>query len=206
MRNRVIHEGHLTPHFEKVTNTHMCAKLTVMREPVERVVSAFYFHKRENHSLEEWQNCLHTHCWLDYEYRNDVTRRFAARTQWWSSLERGQYLADRRDGEAGNERLLNLTEADMESAQEKLMALDAVCFLDNLKGCVNRFVRDRFGLDTVQWPSENLNRARRSKQDVTDELRREIADANALDVRLYEWALRTFRFEDGASAGSTSTE
>jgi hypothetical protein len=100
--------------------------------------------------------------------------------------------------------LLNMTEADLESAQQRLLTLDAVCFLSNIKNCVNRFVHGTFGLDDVQWPSENLNQARRSKEDVTDELRQEIADVNALDVRLYDWALQTFRFEDGASASSSS--
>jgi Sulfotransferase family len=199
VRNRIIHEGHLTPHFEKVTFTHKCAKLTVMRDPLERVISAFYFHKRENHSLAEWENCLHTSCWLDFEYRNDMTRRFAGRSRWWNSLDRRGYLNDYQKGGLDNEMLINVTEADLEAAQKRLLTLDAVCFLTNLKPCVDRFVRDTFGLDEVAWPSENLNKARRSKKDVTDELRTEISEANQLDIRLYEWATKTFHFENVTS-------
>jgi Sulfotransferase family len=203
VRNRIIHEGHLTPHFEKVTFTHTCAKLTVMRDPLERVISAFYFHKRDSHSLAEWENCLHTSCWLDFEYRNDMTRRFAGRTRWWNSLDRRGYLDDYRNGGLDNEMLINVTEDDLEATKERLRTLDAVCFLTNLKPCVDQFVRNAFGLDEVAWPSENLNKARRSKRDVTGELRVEISEANQLDIRLYEWASKTFHFENVSSEPET---
>lgn len=44
----IIHTGHITPQFLTLSGTHHCYRMTVLREPVSRVVSLFYYHKSRN--------------------------------------------------------------------------------------------------------------------------------------------------------------
>ena len=50
-----LHQGHVTPYFAEKTHTQQCWTLTVLRHPVDRVISAFYYH---GHASQEWPACL----------------------------------------------------------------------------------------------------------------------------------------------------
>lgn len=39
----VLHAGHITPRFLEVTRTQSCLRLTVLREPIDRVISLHFF-------------------------------------------------------------------------------------------------------------------------------------------------------------------
>jgi len=229
----VVHEGHITPLYESLTDTRQCAKLTVLRDPVDRVVSAFRSHPHTNHSIDVLRACLATTttppqqqhrttttgdgphfvtsagpCPWDFEYRNDVTRRFANRGRWWNSFERDRYLLQqrrqqlpqRRPGDGMEEKedglvlVLEPSEDDLDRAMMRLRTMTAVCFLSDLAGCMERFVRRTYGVEQPFGPDLMYNVGPGDGMGpITPTLRREIARANALDVRLYEWALETFQ-------------
>ena len=182
---QMIHKGHITPNFEKVTGTESCAKITVLREPVDRVVSAFYFH---GHKDKDWTSCLHgtlDKCKLQYEYINDVVRRFANLGTWWNSFKPSKYVV----GTLPND----LSHAALEKAKERLDKFDYVCFLPDLRDCLQRFTKTVFGVD-VKLPEDikKLPLGGGKKKEVSDELRRQIEKANKLDVELYQWAQGRF--------------
>jgi len=198
--HNMIHKGHLTPNFEAMTGTQNCAKFTVLRDPVDRVVSAFYFHK---HRDDEWDDCLHSSpespelrpgtngkCRLQHSYVNDMTRRFANRGSWWTSFQFDKYIVGRMPHDVDDDAY--------RMAKERLDKFDGVCFLGpDLRECLRRFVRDTFGAD-VKLPDEDVKKLPKGggeRKEVSGELRRQIAAANRYDVMLYEWAKD--RFKDG---------
>lgn len=182
--DQFIHEGHITPGFENYTNTQNCYKVTVLREPIDRVISAFYFH---GHKHEHWYRCLYERCWKQFEYINDVVRRFAGKTNWWHSFNEEKYVV-------GEELPPNdLTTTDLEAAKQRLLSFDAVCFLHNMTACFQEFVDDTFvGLNvTFSDQIKRKNKGERKKP-VKEALRQKIGQVNSLDVQLHEWAVETF--------------
>jgi hypothetical protein len=93
----VLHAGHITPRFLEVTGTQSCLRLTVLREPVDRVISLYFFllDKRRQAAgtttttttttpavvAPAWQDCLFNRnsqmCMSWHQYQNEVTRLFA---------------------------------------------------------------------------------------------------------------------------------
>lgn len=186
----VIHIGHLTPHFEEVTHTQACYKMTLLREPVDRVISAFNFHL---HQQYDWGPCLEKRCRLWHEYHNDVVRRFAARGSAWHSFSLESYLGDQEDKQDEMESSL------LADAQRSLESLDFVCFLDNIRGCIEQVSRVLFqvtngkgGPNKVLSFEDTVVNKNKRRGRVSTTMKQHIAKANALDMQLYEWALERF--------------
>ncbi|KAL7461123.1 hypothetical protein ACHAXS_001552 [Conticribra weissflogii] len=102
--NNTVTTGHFTTIlFDKSLHSESCFKMTVLREPVSRAISAFFYHK--HNYPRDVDSCLSTGdvdtsrkgtrpCRLQWQYSNDMTRRLAGLpdTKWLTFLE-DQYLA-----------------------------------------------------------------------------------------------------------------
>jgi type II secretory pathway pseudopilin PulG len=181
IREKAIHIGHLTPTFLKETATQNCLTVTMLREPVDRVVSAFYYHK---HKTSEWESCLKhdTPCRYAHEYQNDVTRRFSSNVTW-NSYNQEVYSA----GKVDRERL--------ERAQQFLMDTDLVCFLDQFDDCKRELLAMANLTGTVPssaGPKDTINVGKK-RENITAATRSKIELVNSLDIELYEWAVQQFR-------------
>ena len=80
---------------------------------------------------------------------------------------------------------VELTREHLDRAQERLMAIDVVGFQDRFEAFCAELTR-RFAWDL--GPPIFMNRT--SPVPISDDLRRRVADDSALDVELYEFALR----------------
>jgi hypothetical protein len=186
----VIHIGHLTPRFEAETHTEHCAKLTLLREPVDRVLSAFYYH---GHKTEDWQKCLQATqsagdaknekqpCKLWWEYTNDVTRRFAAHGDGatWNSYVVEKYLKDDP-----------LTLLSYQQAEATLAKFQFVCFIEDIRACISKL--GRYYGQALKLPEDVVRNVNLKRGEVPDELKQRIAEHNWMDVKLYQWAQAKF--------------
>ena len=177
---QVIHRGHLTPAFLNFASNQKCLTFTMLREPIDRVISAFYFHK---HVTREWNSCLknNTPCKHSHEYKNFVTRMFSSNATWTSYDEKAFTAA-------------TLDRKHLQKAQQFLLNMDLVCFLDDIDNC-KRDLLAAANLTQIipanaESKRENVNKKR---ENVTAATRREIKLANELDLELYEWAVQQFQ-------------
>ncbi|GKZ01274.1 hypothetical protein MPSEU_001078400 [Mayamaea pseudoterrestris] len=177
----VVHMGHMTRQFERETQTQHCTKMTLLREPVDRVISAFYYH---GHNDSDWQACLSVNasksCRLWWEYSNDVTRRFTTNHETWNSYVTLKYLSNDP-----------LTSRSLQEAQESLQQFDFVCFIDNMRDCILR-LGQHYGVHLHLPAAELVYNVNARRNNVTDEWKERIAAHNYMDVALYEWAQSQF--------------
>lgn len=191
-RPGIIYTGHFTPQFLDLSDTHHCYKMTVMREAVDRVVSAFYYYNFSS----DWSSCLHKNredlCPHFWNYQNDVVRLLSNQTKTWNSYDTREY------------KILQPNVTSLKAAKRFLESLDLVCFMDQLEHCRERVlqllhIEPHQGM--LQHPQntsiskgidhQNKNSRRRP---VNTSLWRKLQDLNSLDVELYNWARRRYSF------------
>lgn len=179
--HHAIHIGHVTPAFLQQTSTEQCLRFTVLREPIDRVTSLFYFLQRtkgyHNNTLEACFDPFtnsNSQCQYWYQHQNEMVRQLSNDRYW-----------DNQEVDYGRTRITGPAVAD---AQEFLADTDMVCFLDNLDACIQRMF-GILGLPPPTLGAKNVNAQRSSPPDqVLDRMRA----VNEYDVQLYEWALARF--------------
>ena len=199
--NHTFITGHFTPAiFELNESTKKCFKMTVLREPVDRAVSAFFFHQ---HEPEEVDKCLTSkmrrvnksiskmrkNCRLWWQYSNDMTRQIAglSDTKWHTGLEDPYMISS----------ITNQTHLDR--AKEHLEKdFDAVCYLHDLPSCAEKVMK-AFHLNAndldVSMMVADKNSAFRTKsrpKKVDDEIIEKFRKVNNIDLELYNWTLSRF--------------
>lgn len=172
----VVHIGHLTMQFEQETQTQHCARMTLLREPVDRVISAFYYHM---HKESDWEDCLQHNCRLWWEYTNDMTRRFMNHGATWNSYVVNKYVQNDP-----------LTQQSYVEAQENLKTFHFICFIENMRDCVLR-MGQHYGVE-LDLPAKLVENVNKRRREVPDELKKRIAEHNSMDVSLYNWAKSKF--------------
>lgn len=189
---RVIHDGHITPGFLDLVDTSSCFRVTILREPVDRAISNFYYHRlwhnRGNTSWITWDSCLNESatkaaCPSAKDYHNLLVRQYSV-VSTWNTFDK---IAFRR---------LPVDRKSLQAAKDFLKGMDAVCFMHDLQSCRERVAA---GALPVNLRAQLLNtRASGAKknahkhENVTDEVRQRLVEANKLDIELYEWAVREF--------------
>jgi len=194
-RHQVVHVGHVTASFPTATHMQHCLRITVLREPMQRVASLYRFLLRHSPAGSmAWEPCLNQqnrsscHAW--HQFQNEVTRLFSVSdVQLWNAV-----TAEPRYTE---QPLIDITVA---AAMKTLCGMHFVCFMDRLAEC-ERAVRRLVGrnVSTVGGagnesviPKLNADRSSRSGANVSTERLAQAQAANLLDIQLYDWARRTF--------------
>ncbi|KAL7504692.1 hypothetical protein ACHAXN_002274 [Cyclotella atomus] len=191
--------GHFTTLlFQEQPKFRDCFKVTLLREPVDRSISAYFFH---GHKAREIDYCLQNplqsrRCRYHWQYSNDMTRQLAgSRDRKWNT-----YF----------EHPINVpppNRTHLESAKMKLMTdFDLVCFTDDLPSCATG-VLDAFHLNRNEANAnltEGLSHMTATVKDefyVTKTRPKQLDNTtmtkfikvNELDLELYNWAVDHFR-------------
>jgi hypothetical protein len=195
--NRATHVGHILPHFLDLTNTHECKRMTILRDPIDRVISLFYY---QEHSETMWTDCLFgkkdndndESCPLRHQYRNDMTRMFTGNGTvpgtWTAFGMQLQQLPGNNTNAS-----INTDRSVLQDAKQFLLDIDLVCFLDDFDRC-EADLRKMLELEAIKEaapPAPALNIGNNTKI-ITKELLTKMLSVNKLDVELYDWAVLNF--------------
>lgn len=209
--NRTLTLGHFTTQlFEEQPAFRECFTITVLREPVDRAISAFYFH---GHRKGQIEGCLQVAsnetntrfqrkyrgkkiCRSNWQYSNDMTRRFAG-----GSLDMSW---NTRAGSRFYKPVPNETHVD--DAKLQLRLFDLVCFTHDLPKCADGVLRKfhlsreshddeqiRIGLEHMTPKVDPRWKTTNRPEELEESDREKFRGANDLDIELYDWALETFR-------------
>lgn len=165
--------------------------LTVIREPVDRTLSVFFFRKQQGKLAKETT----LEDWIAVRPDQDV---------WHVDNGQVRYLA----GEGG--RILDVpiggvTREHLELAKQRLEAMFFVAIMERFDESMVLFRR------TLKWRKVNYGRSnvtkqRKKKDEITPEHRALIARHNKLDTELYQFALELFERRIAASGEGFADE
>ena len=183
--------------------------LRILREPVDRAISAFYFH---GHRKGQIEGCLQVAsnetntrfqrkyrgrkiCRSNWQYSNDMTRRFAG-----GSLDMSW---NTRAGSRFYKPTPN--ETHVHDAKLQLRLFDLVCFTHDLPKCADGVLRKfhlsreshddeqiRIGLETMTPKVDPRWKTTNRPEELEESDMEKFRVANDLDIELYGWALETF--------------
>ena len=214
--NRTFTLGHFTTRlFDEQPAFRKCFTITVLREPVDRAISAFYFHKHRTGQIE---GCLQVAasstnnnntqfkqkysgkkiCRSNWQYSNDMTRRLAG-----GSLHGMSW--NTRAGSRFTKPIPNASH--VHDAKLQLRLFDLVCFTHDLSKCADGVLR-AFRLsresqhnddERIQVSLEHMspkvdprwkttNRPDKLEESAMEKFR----EVNDLDIELYDWAIEKF--------------
>lgn len=183
--NHTFIAGHFTTRlFELNPAMEQCYTLTVLRDPVDRAISAFFYHGRQY--PEDVDPCLNLNgtypeksCEHQKQYSNGMI----------------QQLSGIPSPKRKNFRTL------LEHSKTNLgKYFDAVCFLDELPSCMERvmkafgigpLVQQEFGMkiSTLSLNKENKYRTESRPEELDNDTMTKFRDANQLDQELYDFAM-----------------
>jgi hypothetical protein len=169
-----------------------CTYVTVLRQPLDRTVSSFYFQRQEGLIKPD----LPIERWIYEDHPHRV---------WYADNAQVRYLAGER-GEIVDVPNGQCTAAMLERAKQRL----AKEFL--LFGLSERFdesmvlLRRRLGWRSCAYGRTNVTRRRRRVDELPVETLDLIRERNALDIDLYDWAAQRFQEQVQAEGASFEEE
>ena len=213
--NRTFTLGHFTTRlFDEQPAFRKCFTITVLREPVDRAISPFYYHKHRTGQIE---GCLQVAsstnnnntqfkqkyrgkkiCRSNWQYSNDMTRRLAG-----GSLHGMSW--NTRAGSRFTKPIPNASH--VHDAKLQLRLFDLICFTHDLSKCADGVLRAfrlsresqhndderiRVSLEHMspkvdpRW--KTINRPDKLEESAMEKFR----EVNDLDIELYDWAIEKF--------------
>ena len=132
-----------------------CFIMTILREPVDRAISAYFFH---SHLEKEIPTCLNDNvterltCYLHWQYSNDITRTLSISKKLdWVRYKWGLIPLRFPDKfkktktkvkKAKRYGVIPVTQSELDNAKTNLQKYyDLVCFLDDLESCTDRLLK-----------------------------------------------------------------
>ncbi|KAL3910174.1 MAG: hypothetical protein SGILL_007799, partial [Bacillariaceae sp.] len=205
--HKKIYFGHIFPtNFINATDTSTCYKMTMLREPIDRVISNFYYSDFKEERWPEVWSPLDKECGNTPELHRDanslingIARMLGMAWDFghWNVLQQVNKLC-RYTYDPTPDRTLD-------RAKQVLQDMDLVCFLDDYEACLQR-VNEMLGLpvlEAVKVPHVNVDKTKKNEAEgllsphdlamANQTLRSLIASANQLDVELYQWAVARFK-------------
>jgi PIN domain nuclease of toxin-antitoxin system len=191
---RATHVGHILPHFLDLTSTHKCRRMTILRDPIDRVISLFYYQK---HNETMWNDCLFGEsdndesCPVRHQYQNDMTRMFTGDGTvpgTWTAFGMQLEVPGNKTNASASGR--NMDHSALQDAKQFLLDTDLVCFLDDFDRC-EADLRKMLELEVTSEVPPALN-VRNKPKIITNKLLSKIRSVNELDVELFEWAVLNF--------------
>lgn len=169
--------GHFTPDFRRKLRefgmTRNCYEATVLRDPLERVASALYYHHPQENQNLYTQRMSHPSA-DNVEYFDDICRRFDHSTSWnsYDKSYRNSYRIP----------------CDLTKAKAQLSALDFVLFTSDYQKTLTT-LGAIFGNQTLPSSSAVENSSKNPGfRKLKPKLRSLIRKANKEDSLLYSWA------------------
>ena len=200
--NRTFTKGHFTTRLFVLNPDFLrCYKLTVLREPIDRAVSAFFYHK---HKLDDVDTCL-----VDGSDHTDDTERrckYDDRRQYSNGIVRqlaGLHPENSNGFVDTSRRPANRTH--LEHAKQNLdKYFDTVCFLDdNLPVCMERVMKHfhmtpieekYLNVTSLRLNKDNQYRTKSRPHNIDDMTVEKFQQANKLDIELYNFAKSRYNY------------
>ena len=152
-----------------------CAVVTLLRDPVDRIVSAYYYSNESVGSFEILEQ-YHARRYYDIGFDNAMTRIISGR----AALDP---VAARQD--ATTEHFPMVTEADFEAAAGNLDGYLVVGTTEQFDETLLVLGRDlRWSLSDLLYTPVNVTASRPAQSNMSDALREKILDWNRYDARL----------------------
>ncbi|KAL7462550.1 hypothetical protein ACHAXS_002934 [Conticribra weissflogii] len=200
--------GHFsTKIFEYNNMSHKCFTMTLLRNPIDRAISAFFYHGHKY--PDDVDECLYytdtsnetgqrpfekKTCKFKSQYSNDMTRRLCGMngTKW------NSYLEDKYFSPTPN--ILDLQQAK-DNLEKKF---DAICFLDYLSSCVGKIRRplqnfqqsvkrgDESSFAIMKTNNGNKFRTKTRPKILDSDTMDRFYYLNSLDIELYHWSMEKF--------------
>jgi len=155
-----------------------CTYITMLREPVDRTLSTYYFLK-SNNSLPENMTIER---WMD-EYR--------ANRVWFADNAQIRYLAAEH-GEIIDVPPGQVTPDVLERAKQHIENHFTLVGLSEQFDASMVLLRRRLGWRSVAYGKSNVTRNRRRKDELPESTLELIRERNSLDMALYNWAVERF--------------
>lgn len=184
-----------------------CFVMTVLREPVDRAISAFFFH---GHRTTELERCLSNssdtrkRCKLYWQYSNDMTRYFAGTQEVpWNTYWMGG---------RGSKVVPEPTNTSLHNAKQGLNDyFDLVCFLHDLPTCAERLMsafalNGNIDVSTMTKNKQSQFKTKARPDDLGSADLQTFQKANAIDKNLFEWARAHFQSNTTTSSSSSGDE
>jgi hypothetical protein len=198
--NGIFVQGHFSTDIFRVhPELQECFTMTVLRQPVDRAISAFLYH---DHRPSQLDSCLSSEvktrirCRNYWQYSNDMTLRFAGPKEihWKSSLVGKLTQRTRVPVPRANES--HLADAKRNLKQY----FDVVCFLHDLPSCANQILEafqidpSAAGIDLSMMTESKDTRFKTRKRptELEQDDVRKFEEANHLDLELYNWAMALY--------------
>ena len=183
--------GHFTTKlFELNPPLKACYKITGLREPVDRAISAAFFHGHNASKMDH--DCLgidislrRKRCKKWWHYSNDMVRYYSGHGIHWNTYDENELSANVPN------------RSHLERAKDKLSSsFDLVCFLHDLPSCAKE-VMEAFHLNITHIPSLAMMKTDKdsnifktpTRTLLSEKLMAKFKDSNNLDLELYDWAL-----------------
>lgn len=186
--------GHFTTRiFQLNPRLQQCFTMTILREPVDRAVSAYFFHGKTFNDLHK---CFaksplvrKQSCQYYWEYSNDMMRYFAPpREISWNSYYWGRKVVP-----------LAKSEHLIQAKQNIQRYFDLVCFLEDLPACAQKILNafqlhNNVDVDididvSMMRPLKNGTFGTNARpKTLDDDTWSKFQHANQLDIDLYQWA------------------
>ena len=206
-----MYVGHLFPAFLDKTNTTDCLQVTMLRDPIDRVMSHFYYWNLQDKDWEAVGN-IQQECSASPDHirpynqlSNNMVRHLGMQFEddiWTNHQNRSMAC-----------QYAHVRDEHLERAKTLLQEMDLVCFVDDFEGCLQK-LRQLLHLprrNNIQVPKSNRagsgvgkarGLSRTSEKDdnkrayaralKNQKLRKEVAGFNSADIALYRYALEQF--------------
>ena len=156
-----------------------CAVVTLLRDPLDRIISAYYYSNESVGSLDVLEQ-YHARKYYNIGFDNAMSRIISGR----ATLDP---IAARQD--ATTENFPTVTEADFEAAAGNLDGYLVVGTTEQFDETLLVLGRDlRWSLSDLLYTPVNVTASRPVQLDISDALREKIIDWNRYDARLVERA------------------
>ena len=178
-----IHVGHRPPQrLIPEARLEQCFIFTVLREPIDRVVSLFNYRMNK-----DWDTCL-----FEDESITSVCNNTGEHRDWMVKL---LSMGSPKVCGPRAERNCNIDkDTGLQISKNLLLDYDLVCFQDDLDGCIEKlhqFLDFEHNQVPQEAPKKNINKNRGSSESKITLKKIELV--NQYDIELYKWAVSQFR-------------
>lgn len=157
--------------------------VTMLRDPVDRVISAYYYLHKNPYTIEEFKKKIDRASLMEFITQYDKDFQYFVNNMQ-TRIASGEY---------------DPKMADLKKAKENLKDYFSVVGITEKFDESIYLMKERFGWRNISYKKQNVSMVRPLKEDVPREIIRMIEEKNQLDIELYRCAKENFQKRGGIS-------